>query len=108
MKALIVIHSYHHRNTQKAGEAIAGVLGAKMQTVTEIAPEEIQHHDLIGFGAGIDSGKHYGPMLEFAKALPVVQGKMAFIFSTAGVAGKEFKKTRDHRALRDTLLSRWC
>ena len=106
MNTLIVIHSYHHNNTQKIGEAIAGVLNAKIQKVTEIDVKEIPNYDLIGFGAGIDSGKHYKPMLEFAESLPAVQSKMAFIFSTSGVAGTERKMKHDHKALREILFSK--
>ena len=104
MNIFIAIHSYHHNNTQKIGEAIAGVLDAKMQKVTEIDIEEMQSYDLIGFGAGIDSGKHYRPMLDFVEMLPAVQGKAAFIFSTSGVAGSERKKKNDHKVLRENLL----
>lgn len=106
MNKLIVIHSYHHNNTQKIGEVIAGVLNAKIQKVKEIDLEKMQNFDLIGFGAGIDSGRHYKPMLEFAKMLPMVQGKKAFIFSTSGVSGTERKKKNDHKALREILFSK--
>ena len=106
MNTLIVIHSYHHNNTQKIGETIAGVLDAKVQAVLETDFIEIQNYDLIGFGAGIDSGKHYKPMLEFAKALPIVQDKGVFIFSTSGVAGKKRKMANDHSVLREILLSK--
>ena len=106
MNTLIVIHSYHHSNTQKIGAAIADVLNAKIQKVTEIDLKKIPNYDRIGFGAGIDSGKHYKPMLDFAKELPVGQGKIAFIFSTSGVAGTKRKMTNDHSALRKILLSK--
>ena len=106
MNTLIIIHSYHHTNTQKIGVVIADVLDAKIQGIAETDLKDIHNYDLIGFGAGIDSGKHYKPMLEFAETLPVSQGKVAFIFSTAGVAGKERKMTNDHSALREILLSK--
>ena len=106
MKTLLIIHSYHHNNTQKIGKAIADVLNAKLQKAVDTNPEELSSYDLLGFGAGIDSAKHYKPMLEFAKTLPHVQGKPAFILSTAAVAGKQSKKERDHKALREILLSK--
>ena len=33
-------------------------------------PEELNRYDLVGFGEGIDSGKHYRELLDFANALP--------------------------------------
>lgn len=106
MNTLILMHSYHHGSTQKIGEAIADVLNAKVQTVAEADVNELQNCALIGFGAGIDSGKHYKPMLEFAKTLPPGKDTSAFIFSTAGVAGTERKLASDHSALREILLSK--
>ena len=106
MNTLILIHSYHHHNTQKIGKVLSDVLAASLQKVTEVDVSEMQNYEVIGFGAGIDSGKHYKPMLALAKSLPVVQGKSAFIFSTGGVAGKESKMRNDHSALREILLSK--
>jgi hypothetical protein len=40
-----------------------------------------------GFCSGIDSAKHYGPLLDFVDALPRVSNQKAFIFSTCGVPG---------------------
>jgi Flavodoxins len=59
MKSLIVVYSYHHKNTQKIADAIAEVLGAEVKSPQDAVPEEIQSYDLVGFGSGIDSGKHY-------------------------------------------------
>ena len=85
---------------------MAEVLNVEVKNLQDTALEEIQNYDFVGFGAGIDSGRHYKPMLEFAEALPGVQGKTAFIFSTSGVAGTERKMKNDHKALREILLSR--
>jgi flavodoxin len=56
----------------------------------------------VGFGAGIDSGKHYKVLLDYADTLPQIGGKDAFIFSTAGVAGVK-KLAKDHSTLRKKL-----
>ena len=105
MKSLIVVYSYHHKNTQKIADTIAEVLEADVKSPQDTVLEEIQSCDLVGFGSGIDSGKHYVPMLEFAEALPVVQDKRAFIFSTSSFSG-ERKMAKDHSALREILLSK--
>ena len=70
MKSLIVVFSYHHKNTQKVAEVMAKVFDAPVKSPLEIGSDELQKYDLIGFGAGIDSGKHYKKLLDFADALP--------------------------------------
>ena len=86
---------------------MAEVLDAKIETPRQTSPEELQQYDLVGFGSGIDIGKHYKPLLEFAQKLPQVTNKKAFIFSTAGVTGEE-KISKDHSALREKLQSKDC
>jgi len=105
MKSLLVLYSYHHNNTEKIANVFAKVLDAKIGTPQQVSPEELQGYDLVGFGSGIDSGKHYKVLLDFADKLPQVKDKKAFIFSTAGITGKE-KVAGDHSALRERLQSR--
>ena len=106
MKAIIIVHSCHHGNTLKIADAIGKALNSEVKTTTEISPEAAVEYDLIGLGAGIDSGKHYKPLLDFTNAMSKASGQKAFMFSTAGIAGKEKKKLRDHKALRDIRLRR--
>ena len=105
MKSLIVVFSYHHKNTQKVAEVMAKVLDAKVKSPQETGSDELKKYDLIGFGAGIDSGKHYKEILDFADALPQVTDKKAFIFSTSGITGEK-KLIKDHSALREKLQSK--
>jgi flavodoxin len=102
MKCLLIVYSYHHNNTQKVAEAMAKVLEAEIQTPQQTNPEEPQKYDLVGFGAGIDSGKHYKVLLDLADKLPQVNNKKAFIFSTAGLSGNN-KREKDHSTLRQRL-----
>lgn len=104
-RSLIIVYSYHHKNTQKVADAIAAVLGAEVKRPQEIAPEELNGYDCIGFGSGIDSGKHYQPMLELADALPACARQKAFIFSTSAIFSEK-KKVSDHESLREKLLSK--
>ena len=115
MKSLIIVYSYHHNNTQEVAQAIAKVLDAKMKSPQQTNPEELNQVDLVGFGAGIDSGKHYKELLDFADALPQVTEKKAFIFSTCGAPMKfmELDKTeftryvaKNHSSLREKLRSK--
>jgi flavodoxin len=105
MKALLVIFSYHHRNTEKIANVIAKVLDAPVKSPQETDSDELKKYDLIGFGAGIDSGKHYKELLDFADTSPQVTDKKAFIFSTSGITGEK-KLINDHLALREKLQSK--
>ena len=92
-------------NTEKVAEVFAKVLDAQIKTPQQTGPEELEEYGLIGFGAGIDSGKHYKPVLDFADKLPQVDNKKAFIFSTAALTGDE-KAAEDHSTLREKLQAK--
>ena len=90
-------------NTQKVGNVIAGKINAKIiELNNKNDSNELETYDLIGFGAGIDSGKHYPQMLKFAENLQTVNNKRAFIFSTSGIYSDK-KMSKDHKTLRTIL-----
>ena len=104
-KPLIIVYSYHHGNTRRVASAMAEILHADVKAPDDVKPEELDGYGLIGFGAGIDSGKHYKPLLAFAGKLPAAPDKKAFIFSTSAIlSGK--KMASDHTALREILCAR--
>jgi len=92
-------------NTEKIAKVFAKVLDAEIKTPQQIDPEELHEYGLIGFGAGIDSGKHYKPVLDLADKLQQVTNKNAFIFSTSGITGED-KAAKDHSKLREKLQSK--
>jgi len=102
VKSLIVVFSYHHKNTQKVAEVMAKVLDAQVKSPQQTVLEELSQYDLVGFGSGIDSGKHYKVLLDLADKLPQVDNKKAFIFSTAGLSGDK-KRGKDHSTLRQKI-----
>jgi flavodoxin len=104
-RTLIVLHSYHHQNTARIAEAIAGILGARVVAAQDMEPSALDQYDLVGFGSGIDSGRHYGELLAAAEKLPGVRGQKAFIFSTSAIHS-ESKMDADHSALRNLLKSK--
>jgi flavodoxin len=113
MNALLVVSSYHHHNTKKIAGVIAGVLDAPMKTPRQADTEALRDYDLVGFGSGIDSDRHYAELLDLVDSLPRVAGTKAFIFSTCGmpvvVAGKHAVAAyaaKSHAALREKLASR--
>jgi flavodoxin len=113
MNVLLVVVSFHHKNTEKIAGVFAKVFDARIRTPGQTEKEELQEYDLIGFGSGIDSDRHYKELLAFADALPRVVDKRAFIFSTCGMpvfaAGRssvENYAVKSHSALREKLRSR--
>lgn len=105
IKCLIIVCSYHHNNTAKIACEFSKVLNATIKTTDEVTLEELQEYDLIGFGAGIDSGRHYKPLIDLADRLPNVKKKAGFIFSTSAIQG-ENKVKKDHLLLRQKLESK--
>jgi len=57
-KCLIIVYSYHHKNTAKIANVFAEVLDAQVKIPEQVVLKELQDYDFIGFGSGIDSGKH--------------------------------------------------
>ncbi len=108
-ESLLILCSYHHKNTRKIAEVIAKVLNAQIKTPQETSPEEMPSYSLTGFGSGIYSSRHHELLLEFADKLPQVTNKNAFIFSTFGalgiVANKEFI-SKNHLQLREKLSAK--
>jgi flavodoxin len=105
MKSLLVLVSYHHKNTEKIARAIATVLDAQIKTPQQLDMEALHGYDLIGFGSGIYSGKHHEALLSLVDMLPPVTNKNAFIFSTSAMMG-EAKVAGDHSLLREKLRSK--
>ena len=113
MKSLVIVFSYHHKNTEKIARVFAKVLDAQVRTPQQVSPGELEGYDLVGFGSGIYSGKNHGSLLELADRLPHVDNRRAFIFSTCGVpvavAGVEYLAdytVKSHSLLREKLQSR--
>lgn len=106
MKSLIIVYSYHHNNTSKVANNIADVLNSDIKTPDKARSNDLEEYDLVGFGSGIDSGKHYKELLDFAESIININtNKKCFIFSTSGVQGDK-KVYKDHSKLREILQSK--
>ena len=103
MKSLLVLFSYHHKNTEKIAKVFAKVLDAQIKTPQQINPEELQEYTLIGFGSGIYDTKHHKTLLDLADKLPLVTNKNAFLFSTSGWTRYT---AENHSPLREKLQSK--
>ena len=105
MKSLLVLFSYHHKNTEKIAKVFAKVLDAQIKMPQQIKPEELQDYNLVGFGSGIYGEKHHEDLLNLADKLLQVTNKKAFIFSTSAIMGKN-KVANDHSELLEKLQSK--
>ena len=113
IKSLLILYSYHHRNTEKIAKMFAEVFSAQIKMPEQINPEELQDYDLIGFGSGIYSSKHHESILKLAEKLFPVADKKVFIFSTCGVpiaiAGQDQLdeySVKCHQSLREKLQAK--
>ena len=94
-KALVVVYSYHHHNTEKVARAMAEVLGAEVKAPKDVRPGELAGYDLVGFGSGIYSDAPHPDLIALAQASPAVWRTPAFVFCTMGApmrgeAGSEY------------------
>ena len=105
MNSLLVLFSYHHKNTEKIAKVFAEVLDAQIKTPEQVNLEELQEYSLIGFGSGIYGEKHHESLLELSDKLIPVNSKNAFIFSTSAIMGKD-KVAKAHTLLREKLQSK--
>ncbi|HMK95647.1 MAG TPA: flavodoxin family protein [Candidatus Limnocylindrales bacterium] len=103
MKSVIILFSYHHKNTEKIAQVIAKVIGAEIKNPAQTDPSSVAGFDLVGFGSGVYYRKLSKPILEFADKIPKVDGKKAFIFSTSGKGGNASKF---HKGLKEKLQAK--
>lgn len=111
MNTLVIVSSYHQKNTEKVAMRIARVLHGNIVSACKVNTEELSGFDLIGFGSGIYDSKHHEKLLELADRLPVRKNMKAFIFSTDGAPRFIYnsdlmlkdKMNKDHEALRIKL-----
>jgi len=109
VKSLLVVFSYHHKNTEKIAHVFAKVLDAPIKTSDQVTPEELQGYDLVGFGSGIYSGKHHESLLSLADRLPHAADRKAFIFSTGGAPERFWNEAyvvKNHSVIREKMQSR--
>ena len=103
MNTIIVLFSYHHKNTEKIAQVISSTIGAEIKTTDQVDPTALSNYDLVGFGSGVYFGKLHKVLLEFADRIPQVSNKKAFIISTSGQTGN---MTKFHKQLREKLQSK--
>lgn len=106
---LLVVYSYHHKNTEKVATTFAQLLGAAIVSATGSKSGGACGTRPRRLRLGIDSGRHYASLLNLADRLPTVTGKKAFIFSTCGAPAFAVTQQfilKNHSALREKLQAK--
>lgn len=109
MECLLVLFSYHHRNTEKIANVLAEVLDAEIKSPGQVKPDELQDYHLVGFGSGIYGAQHHESLLQLADRSPNVSNGKAFLFSTCGIPAigmTDDVMVKNHASLRESLRSR--
>lgn len=97
-KIVIIYASKHHGNTYKLVKAISDKHNIRTMDAAKNAIANLQEYDVIGFASGIDFGKFYKEMEEFAKEnLP--NRKQVFFLYTCAMERKGFTNSMKEIAL---------
>jgi len=106
-KTLIILSASNQGSTKKVSNVIQEVLGADVVSPDAVSDEMLVHYSLIGFGSGIFEEKHHPDLLALVGRLGTNPSKIAFLFSTSGMAREKLDNQSDpHKALRETLVSK--
>jgi len=84
MKVLIIYHSEHHQNTEKIARTMATKIEAEFKEAKDVNTEDINDHDILGFGSGVYNGRLHKDLSEIIDNIPYQDNKKSFIFSTTG------------------------
>ena len=82
-KTVIIYASTHHGNTYKLVKAIAEKYEIKCIDATVVQQADLTEYELIGFASGIDFGKFYVSIENFAKENLPMRKKVFFLYTCA-------------------------
>ena len=82
-RAVIVYASKHHGNTYKLAKAISDKYEVEMIDAMKETHVDLQEYDLIGFASGIDFGKFYLEIENFARENLPLQKDVFFLYTCA-------------------------
>lgn len=83
MKSIIIYASKHHGNTYKLVEAISKKHNVEVLNAMEVKQKNLSEYDLIGFASGIDFGRFYTEIEDFAKSSLPQDKKVFFLYTCA-------------------------
>ena len=82
-RAVIVYASKHHGNTYKLAKAISDKYEVAMIDAMKETYVDLQEYNLIGFASGIDFGKFYLEIENFARENLPLQKEVFFLYTCA-------------------------
>ena len=82
-KAVIVYASTHHGNTYRLVKAISDKHNIEMIDATKQSVVDLQNYDVIGFASGIDFGKFYQSVENFARENLPMKKQIFFLYTCA-------------------------
>ena len=82
-KIVIIYTSLHHGNTLKLVKAISDKYNIEIIDATEKSVVDLQKYDVIGFASGIDFGKFYEAIEDFAKENLPIKKQVFFLYTCA-------------------------
>ena len=82
-KIVIIYTSMHHGNTFKLVKAISDKYHIEIIDATEKSVVDLQKYDVIGFASGIDFGKFYETIENFAKENLPIKKQVFFLYTCA-------------------------
>ncbi len=88
MKAVIIYGSHHHGNTEKVVKFLAEKFTLDMINAETVANADLSSYDLVGFASGIDFGKFYPAVTDYAARLH--PGQALFAIYTCAKDNKKY------------------
>ena len=82
-KAILIYASKHHGNTYKLAKAISEKYEITMIDATKESIVDLQEYEVIGFASGIDFGKFYEEIENFAEANLPIKKEVFFLYTCA-------------------------
>ena len=82
-KIVIIYTSMHHGNTYKLVKAISDKHNIEIIDATKQMVADLQKYDVIGFASGIDFGKFYETIENFAKENLPIKKQVFFLYTCA-------------------------
>ena len=82
-KSILIYASKHHGNTYKLVNAISEKYDIAMIDATKESIVDLQEYEVIGFASGIDFGKFYEEIENFAEANLPIKKEVFFLYTCA-------------------------
>ncbi len=91
MKKIVIIYaSFHHKNTKKVVDTVAGEINADVLSVGEAKNIDFSIYDFVGFASGIYFGDVHKSIYSFLDNVKLIH-KNIFVILTSGTGNKKYE-----------------